>query len=214
VLSTIVRLLIALALAAGLLPLAWEVLAWALRGVRWPPPDVWAVSSGGAAGVGLMLWRRPNWFLHTAIHELCHLVACCLLLVRPTGISITDGRGGAVEHLQTGPIRSTLIAIAPYTLPLLLAPALGARHLLADDPGPWRTALSALSAFLAVTHLHALYHNIRINITGDQSDLVRVGRPLSAVLIAIALMLIAAWTLVALWSGPGAGHALLPARIP
>ncbi len=51
-----------------------------------------------------------------------HLIVCLLVFIRPTGISVTDGRGGAFEHVETGPIRSTLIQIAPYTLPLLLTP--------------------------------------------------------------------------------------------
>jgi hypothetical protein len=40
---------------------------------------------------------------------------------------------------------------------------------------------------------------VKINITGKQSDLVRVGRPLSLVLIATALSWTAAWTVIVLW---------------
>jgi hypothetical protein len=205
VVATLVRLLIAIALAIGALPLAWVVLEWALRHARWPLPDTVATLGGGALGLAWMLWRKPNWFWHTAVHELCHLVTCWLLWVKVSGISISDGKGGAVEHVETDPLRSTLIAIAPYTLPLVLLPALVARHWFVTDPGPWRTALSALCAFLFATHLHGLFHNVRINITGDQADLVKVGRPLSLVLIALVLVLVTAWGLRALSLGADSG---------
>lgn len=205
VVGTIVRLLVALALAAGAGPILWDVLLWSTRGVRWPPPDAIATLGGAGAGLLFVLWRAPNWFIHTALHELCHFGMCLLVWVRPTGIQITDGRGGAVEHVETDPIRSTLIQIAPYTIAPLLVPALVVRHLVITEPGPWRHALSAAVAFLAVTHLQGLYHNIRINISGDQSDLVKVGRPLAFVLIAMTLMGLAAWTLRALWTGFGSG---------
>lgn len=205
VLGTLVRLLVAAALAVGLGPICFDVLHWASRDLRWPPPDAAATVGGAALGLLFLLWRKPNWFIHTAVHELCHLIVCLLVFVRPTGISITDGRGGAVEHLETGPIRSTLIQIAPYTLPLLLAPVLITRHFIITDPDPWRQVLSGAAAFLAVTHLQALYHNIRINISGDQADLVKVGRPLSFVLIALVLMLVSAWVIRALWTGSASG---------
>ena len=204
-LGSIVRFLVAIALGAALGPICFDLLHWAARVVRWPLPDTIASVAGAALGLLLLFWRKPNWFLHTAVHELCHFTACLLVLVRPTGISITDGRGGAVEHIETDPIRSTIIQIAPYTLPLLLAPVQIVRQFIVLDPGPWRHGLSAVVALLAITHLQALYHNVRINVSGDQADLVKVGRPLSFVLIALALMLIAAWTIRVLWSGQPSG---------
>lgn len=205
-LGALVRLLVAIALAAALGPICFDVLHWAARHLRWPPPDAAATIGGAGLGVLFILWRRPNWFIHTAVHELCHLVVCLLVFVRPTGISVTDGRGGAVEHIETGPVRSTLIQIAPYTLPLLLTPVLVVRHFIITDPEPWRHVLSGLAAFLYVTHLQALYHNIRINISGEQADLVKVGRPLSFVLIALAMMLVSAWVLRALSTGMPSGY--------
>lgn len=203
-LGALVSLLVAIALALGLGPICFDVLRWAAATLRWPPPDLFAVAGGAAAGVLFILWRKPNWFIHTAVHELCHLVVCLLVFVRPTGITVTDGRGGAVEHVEADPLRSTLIRIAPYTLPLLLTPVLVVRHFIITGPEPWREALSAGAAFLYITHLQALYHNIRLNVSGEQSDLVRIGRPLSFVLIALALLLVTAWTLRALWAGPSA----------
>ena len=204
--GSIVRLLVAIALGAGLGPICFDLLHWSARVVRWPLPDTAATLGGAAAGLLFIFWRKPNWFIHTAVHELCHLIVCLLVFVRPTGISVTDGRGGAVEHIETGPIRSTLIQIAPYTLPLMLLPVLVTRHFIIIDPQPWRHALSAAMAFLAITHLQALYHNIRINLSGEQADLVKVGRPLAFVLIALAMMLVAAWTIRALWTGVGSGY--------
>lgn len=205
VLGTLVRLLVAIALAVGLGPICFDVLHWAARGLRWPPPDAAATVGGAALGVLFILWRKPNWFIHTAVHELCHLTVCLLVFVRPTGISVTDGRGGAVEHIETGPIRSTLIQIAPYTVPFLLAPVLISRQFIITEPDPWRHVLSAAAAFLCVHHLQALYHNIRINLSGDQADLVKVGRPLSFVLIALSLLLVSAWAIRALWTGAPSG---------
>lgn len=201
----IVRLLVAAALAAALGPICFDVLQWAARVVRWPLPDTVASIAGAAVGLLFLFWRKPNWFIHTAVHELCHLVVCLLVFVRPTGITVTDGRGGAVEHIETDPIRSTLIQIAPYTLPLLLIPVLIVRQFIIIAPGSWRHALSAAVAFLAITHLQALYHNVRINLSGDQADLVKVGRPLSFVLIALVMMLVAAWTIRVLWGGLPSG---------
>ncbi|MEK7415597.1 MAG: hypothetical protein AAB263_20010 [Planctomycetota bacterium] len=204
--ATIVSLLVAIALAVGAGPLCWYVLQWSALKVTWPPPDAAATTAGAGLGLLFLLWRKPNWFLHTAVHELCHFLVCLLVFVRPTGISITDGKGGAVEHVQTDPVRSTIISIAPYTLPLLLLPVLAIRHFVITSPDPWRHVMSGLCALLFVTHLQGLFHNVRINITGDQSDLVKVGRPLSAVLITLILMLVTAWTLRALWTGEPSGH--------
>ncbi len=198
-------MLVAVALAAALGPICFDVLQWAAKVVVWPLPDSVASIAGAAVGLLFLFWRKPNGFVHTAVHELCHFITCLLVFVRPTGISITDGRGGAVEHIETDPIRSTLIQIAPYTLPLLLTPVLIVRQFIVIEPGPWRHALSAAVAFFAITHLQALYHNIRINISGEQADLVKVGRPLSFVLIALALMLVAAWTIRVLWGGLPSG---------
>jgi hypothetical protein len=204
--GSLVRLLVAIALAAGLGPICFDLLHWAARVVRWPLPDTAATLGGAAAGLLFIFWHKPNWFIHTAVHELCHLILCLLVFVRPTGISVTDGRGGAVEHIETGPIRSTLIQIAPYTLPLLLLPVLVTRQFIIIDPQPWRHVLSAAAAFLAIHHLQALYHNIRINLSGEQADLVKIGRPLAFVLIALAMMLVAAWTIRVLWTGASSGY--------
>lgn len=205
VLGAFVRLLVAIALATGLGPICFDVLHWAARPLHRAPPDAIATSAGVIVGLLFILWRKPNWFIHTAVHELCHLVVCLLVFVRPAGITVTDGRGGAVEHIETDAVRATLIQIAPYTLPLLLIPILVTRQFIIVDPEPWRQVLSAATAFFYITHVQALYHNIRLNLTGDQADLVKVGRPLSFVIIALAMMLVSAWTIRVLWGGVVAG---------
>jgi hypothetical protein len=199
--GTVVRWLVAVTLAVGLGPICFDLLQWAGKGLRWPPPDAPALIGGAGAGVLFLLWKKPNWFIHTAVHELCHLVVCLLVFVRPTGISISNGKGGAVEHVETDPVRSTLIQIAPYTLPLLLTPILITRQFIITDPQPWRQVLGGAAAFFFITHLQALYHNVRINISGEQADLVKVTRPLSFVLIVLGLMLVTTWTIRVLWSG-------------
>lgn len=207
VIGWLVRLLVGIALAAGAGPICWDVLLWAAKGVRWPIPDAIATLGGGALGILFVFWRRPNGFIHTYIHEHCHLFVYVALHGRtPMGLHVSDGQGGALEHIETDPIRSTIVQIAPYTLPLLLLPALVARHFFVSEPGAWRHVLSGAVAFLFATHLQGLYHNVRINISGNQSDLVKVGRPLSFVLISLVLMLVSAWTLRALWTGFASGY--------
>ncbi|MCS6970750.1 MAG: hypothetical protein RMM29_07045 [Planctomycetota bacterium] len=205
-LRVIVRFLIAVALAAGLGPLCWLVLEWAARGLAWPLPDTIATLGGAALGLLLALWRRPNWFFHTWLHEHAHLIVYVLLHWRtPTGLRVTDGRGGALEHFETDAVRATLVQIAPYTLPLLLLPVLALRHYGVVEPGPARQVMSALVGFLFLHHLQGLFYNVRINCTGDQADLVKVGRPLAFVLIVLALMLVTAWTLRVVMIGSPSG---------
>lgn len=202
----LVRFLVGAALAVGAGPLCWVILTWASRCVRWPVPDTLASIGGAVGAILFVFWRRPNGFIHTYIHEHCHLLVYMALHGRtPVGLQVSDGHGGALEHLETDPIRATIVQIAPYTLPLLLLPVLITRHLFITEPGPWRQVLSATVAFLAITHVHGLYHNIRINFSGDQSDLVKVGRPLAVVLIVLVLMLVSAWTLRTLWTGYPSG---------
>lgn len=206
-LGTLLRFLLAVGLAVGALPFCVDLLLWVLRGIQaraqgdWRlllPNDAVGIAVGAGLGAGWMLMKRPNWLFHTFIHELCHAVACLVLRVKLLGFHATDGKGGMVEYMQPGVVRGTLIAIAPYTLPLLLAPALGVRH--AVHGGDWGGQISAGAvAFLWFTHLQGLWHNVRLNFTGEGADLVKVGRPLSMVLIAGCLLLVTAWTLFALW---------------
>ena len=80
--------------------------------------------------------RRPGGVVaqtngsHTFIHECCHHHVLALF-VRVKGSGLRD-KGGYVTHIKTDPLRTILIAIAPYTLPLLLAPALFAFHWVTD----------------------------------------------------------------------------------
>lgn len=199
-LRALVRFLVALVVGGLLLP---PVLSWVVTLVqaRWTlPQDPWAVAVGAGLGLLMMLLWRPSWFWHTWVHEHCHLVACLVLFTKVRGLSATDGRGGAVDYDAVDALRGTLIAIAPYTLPLLLLPLLLAQELL--PAGPWRQVATGLVALAFFTHLHGLWHNIRLNLTGSDSDLVRTGRPLAAVLIVLGLALTVALVLFALWGDP------------
>ncbi len=203
-----IRALVSLAAAIPLaiigLPWCWYALAhqWSKRvagGMGPWPEHAPVVIAGACLGIALALWKRPNWFLHTAIHELCHLIACLLLLVQPRRFTVSDGQGGSVEYVApTDPVRGVLIAIAPYTLPLVLVAALLARRFTATD-GIAEAIASGAAAFAYVHHLQGLYHNVRLNLWGTDSDLVKTGRPLSAVLIAGTLLLVTAWTIRELW---------------
>lgn len=184
-LGAILRPALGLALGAWSLPwvgqrliLAWNYLELPLRDLPWLL---------GGSGLGLVLaWiRRPNAFLHTAIHETCHALVATLLGVRVRDLRISQGRGGMVVHDRTDPIRSTLIALAPYCLPLLLGPVLIARWWWPDPP--W---LTGLGAWLVIQHLHGLWYNVRQNFFGQEADLTRIGKLLSLVLIVTCLGLL------------------------
>jgi len=197
--GSLIRLVVAILLAITILPLcgAWLMDVW--RALYWPPPDGAFLLVGLLLGAALVWWRRPNWLIHTFIHESCHALACWLTGVRVRSFQATDGSGGAVIHDKVDPLRSTIIALAPYTLPLLLAPVLILRGFVFRQPGPGRSTLTLLAGFLLVHHLHGLWHNVRLNFWGRQADLAKAGRPLSAVVISGLLCLIGVWWLWTLW---------------
>lgn len=203
----LISLAAAIPLAVFGLPWCWQMLArqWSTRiaGADYALPEHHlAIAIGLVLGVGLALWKRPNWFLHTTIHEACHALLCLALFVRIRGFATSDGQGGAVTYdAPRDPLRGILIGIAPYTLPLLLTGALLGRRFV-PAAGPWEALFSGLAAFFFFNHLQGLYHNIRLNFWGKESDLVKVGRPLSAVLITGTLLLVTAWTIHELWPTP------------
>jgi len=194
-----------------MVPAAAQVLMATVNHHRHAPVDAWWVGLGLALGLVVTLWRRPNWFIHTLIHETCHLLVATALLVPVHRLVVSDGRGGQVEHQATGPLRSALIALAPYTLPLVLAPLLIARALTGE--GTARGILSAACALGYITHLTGLFHNLRLNLRDATGDLARVGRVLSLAVIATVLQLVTAWTCAVLWSGTWHAVAVVPAWV-
>jgi len=200
---SLISLCVAVALAVFAIPWCAHLLTdvWLTR--IWQAPQPWpehplAAGIGAGLGVALMLWRKPNWLIHTTFHELCHALACWSLWVGVRGFATSDGRGGKVEYNQCDPFRDTIIAIAPYTLPLLLIPALVAHRLVPSD-SQWEAVATGVVAFTWFNHLQGLFHNVRLNFWGGEGDLAKVGRPLSLVLIAGVLMLTTALTIHELW---------------
>ena len=191
------RGLLAVLLAVFAVPAAWDLLVTVVQARRFVPPVPWAIGGGAVLGILISCWRKPDWLLHTMLHESCHALACLVLRVPIRSFAATDGKGGAVEHDACDPLRGTLIAIAPYTLPLLLVPALIARAFVV--PGPAQALLSVVVGFLFITHLVSLVRNIRTNFWGADGDLAKAGRPLSLVLIVLALLATLAGTVIALW---------------
>ena len=197
--ATALRLIIGVVLALFALPVCVQLALWvARRQNRWSPEDPLAVAIGISLGLLWLLWRRPQNFWHTWLHELAHAIACVVLRVRLLGFKVTEGRGGEVEHAPCDPLRAALIVIAPYTLPLLLLPALLAQWALPS--GVARECASGACGFLIVNHLHGLFLNLRLNFLGSDSDLARTGRVLGLVLVAIALLLLCALVIQVLWS--------------
>lgn len=197
-LDRLARVLVAAVL--GFLGLPWcvDLLADAVRSHLHPPQDPWAVALGAAAGLVLAFFKRPNHLLHTALREACHALLCLLTAVRIRKVGFTGDEGWAVEYEPADPVRGTLILIAPYTVPLVLAPALIAR-MWVHQPGTAREVLSGLCAALFITHISGLVRNLAGNFWPPESDCAKVGRPLSLVLIAGVLLLLSTWALVILW---------------
>jgi Peptidase M50B-like len=158
-----------------------------------------ATATGFAFGIGFWFIRKPNLMNHTMLHEFSHYLLCKILRVRVSSFNATDGNGGGVQFDNTDPLRSTLIHIAPYTVPLLVGPALLARTYWSHG---WTGAiLSGVVAFLFLTHLQGLILNIRINFWGADADLPKVGRFLALVLIAGCLLLLTTAVVAVLWAG-------------
>jgi hypothetical protein len=197
-LGTVLRFLVGLVLGVTLLPAGVWLVARIARGLSspWPEDPIWLIAG---AGIGVLFaTMRPNWLLHTFLHECAHAVACLALGVRIRSFTATAGNGGCVEYDAPGPVRNTLIAIAPYTLPLVAGPLLVVQHLAGERD--WRPAATLLCGWALVAHLHGLYHNIRLNFFGTDSDLATTGRLLGLVLIACGLCLLAALAMAVLWS--------------
>lgn len=204
-LSSLIRNVLAALLGFFALPWCVDLLLDTTRLHRHWPLHPWAMAAGVVLAFAVILLRKPNWLVHTLIHEACHGLMCALLFVRVRGVRATDGRGGEVEHDAVDPVRSSLIAIAPYTVPFLLGPALIARWWWRD--GTAGQILSAVVAFLFISHLVGLAYNIRFNFWGDGADLPKVGRFLALVLIACVLLLLTTATIHVLWSGGAVRHA-------
>lgn len=174
----------------------------------WPRYPV-AVISGAVLGVVFLFVRKPNKLLHTVVHEASHALLCLVLFVRLRGISATDGRGGEVQHDQADPVRSTLISIAPYTVPLVLGPILLARMWWQD--GTAAMILSGLCSFFYIAHLQGLVMNVRLNFWGEDADLPKVGRLLALVLIVGSLLLLTTALIHVVWKG---GAVVAPLSVP
>ncbi|MDA3963674.1 MAG: M50 family metallopeptidase [Planctomycetota bacterium] len=198
--SGAVRLVLGVILALVALPACFHVLVTVVQGLYGSPGHPWALIAGVASAAALVWWRKPNWLIHTLIHEACHAIVAALFGVKVKAFQATDGQGGAVIHAKVDPVRTTIIALAPYTVPLLLGPVLIGRALV-TAPSTAAVVLTFLCGFLAVHHLHGLYHNVRINFWGKQADLTRAGKVLSlVVIVGVHALLAAAW-LEVLWEG-------------
>ena len=205
-LSALIRNGLGLILGFFALPWCVGILLSAISLHHYWPRYPLAVMIGGVLGLLFLFLRKPNQLLHTVVHEACHALMCLLLFVRLRGITATDGRGGEVQHDQADPVRGTLIAIAPYTVPLILGPILLARMWWHD--GVAAMILSALSVFFYITHLQGLALNVRLNFWGEEADLPKVGRLLALVLIVGVLLLLTTALINVLWKGGAvaAGH--------
>ncbi len=192
-----IRLALAVLVLCVGLPASVQVLLDVTATRRHLPEEAMAMACGLAIGLLIIFLRRPNWLLHTMVHEACHGLACLMMGVKVHRVMASDGRGGVVEHAPVGRLRTAVISLAPYTLPLLLAPLLIARWF--SPEGALRSVLSALAVIAYVTHLTALTHNIRLNLRDPKGDLAVVGRALSLAVIGCVLILVTAATIVVLW---------------
>ena len=198
VLAATIRFLIGLGLGVTLLPLCAWVFERAVRHAQAGlPEDPIAALIGLLIGLAVIACWQPNWFVHTFLHESAHAIACVVLRVKLRSFRASHGKGGDVQFDACDPLRATLIAIAPYTLPLIPLPLLAAQQLAGH--ASWRWALTLLAVWGLVAHLHGLWHNLRLNFSARDGDLATTGRLLGLVLIACALLLTAAAAVRALW---------------
>jgi hypothetical protein len=194
----VARFLLGVVALITLLPAATMALSSVLAERQRAPPDPVWVAGGLLLGMGLTVLRRPNWFLHTLQHEACHLIACWGLGVRVHRLVASDGQGGEVSHTPVGPLRTALIALAPYVLPLLLAPLLVARALVHE--GAARSLLSAGCALAYPLHLAAVFHNVRLNLFDPRGDFAQVGRLFALAVTLGAALLTTAAAVAVLWA--------------
>ncbi len=192
------RFLLGVVALITLLPAATMALGSVVAERQRAPPDPLWVAGGLLLGMGLMVLRRPNWFLHTLQHEACHLIACWGLGVRVHRLVASDGQGGEVSHSAVGPVRTGIIALAPYVLPLLLAPLLVARALVPE--GTARSVLSAGCALAYPLHLVAVFHNVRLNLFDSKGDFAQVGRLFALAVTLGAALLTTAAAVAVLWA--------------
>jgi hypothetical protein len=179
-------------------PWCWSLLVRTWQEVAGPPPEEHALFAGLVLGLLLAFWRRPNLLFHTWLHESAHALMCLLLFVRVGAIRATAGQGGEVRHEPVDPLRTVLILIAPYVLPLVLGPVLFARWL--SPEGLLRAGLTFACGLALFMHLHGLVLNLRLNTVGATADIPRVGHLLAFALIAASLLLIATACVLVLWS--------------
>lgn len=204
--AAVLRLLLGVLAAAALVPACLRLLLAVIADRHRVPEDPLALALGLMLGVILVFVRRPNWFLHTLVHETAHLLACTLLGVRVYRLVASDGQGGEVRHAATGPVRTGIIALAPYVVPLILLPLLVARALVPESPA--RAVLSCLCALAYPSYLTGLFHNIRLNLGDAQGDLAAVGRLLALSLILCGALLTTAAAVVVLWDDSSAAKRL------
>lgn len=199
-LGSVVRNLLAVLIGFFGLPCCLDLLLEIIARHRHPPPHPWSLAGGLAAGLLFLLLRRPNRFLQTFLHEMAHGIACLVLWVKIDAFFASRNEGGFVrfEYRDSDPLRSTLIHLAPYVLPLALGPVLVVR--LAVPPGPWQAACSALASFCYVLHLAGLVDDLRGNFWGPESDFAKAGRFLGLVLVLGSLILLTAATVYGLWA--------------
>ena len=186
----ILRWLLAGVLGFVGLPLCVALFGQQLMRFSDPPRGTMGLIIGAVLGVVMIATRKPNWFAHTFIHESAHALLCILLRVPIREFHVTDGAGGLVKPAHTDAVRWTIILLAPYTLPLVLGPILLARWFF-----PWQgwqlELAQGVLTFAYAHHMHGLWHNVRLNFWGKESDLAKASRPLSLVVIACVQLLLA-----------------------
>jgi hypothetical protein len=197
--KAIVSWLVALAIALILVPIGVHLLLWAMHSRSPLPRDPISLAMGCIFGVGFVVWRRPSELWHVMAHEACHAIACVCTGTKIHRFQASDSEGGAVVHAAVGPVREAAIALAPYVLPLLLAPALVVRWWLIPQKGVVAAVFSGICGFLVLPHVVGLVLNVKRNCWTPDADLARVGRVLSLVVIVLAQVLLLTALLIVLW---------------
>jgi hypothetical protein len=192
-------------LALTVLAAAWAILParHALRlvsGARLAATPLTYFLIGFAAAAAIAWWRRRGERVEYAAtfgHELAHMLVALVLGYRVHEFRASLGDGGHVRHVgpASAGLRSTLISVAPYAIPMTALAAAGLAAIVGACGPPARVWAGAIGVGVGI-HVAIAVHHALVNLraSGD-TDFRQVGHlrafawiwTLNAVLLAALL---------------------------
>lgn len=112
-------------------------------------------------------------FAITFVHELNHMVFAALHLRKVSSFNAHESKGGEMTYAGKP---TPLIALAPYSVPLVSLPLLPIGALVIESAAPW---VAGAVGFTLAFHFHSLKHDFHLG----QTDLYIFGLPFSLAFI-------------------------------